>query len=64
MEHLFSLYERLTALLALATKTKPKRGSKGIYSKPIAPGKSTPQSEADAAHCYSVMEESPPLEAK
>ena len=54
VEFLFELYEKLTAPLIAATK--PKRARK---IRPIPPGKSTAQSEADAAHYY-FKEEPPP----
>jgi len=51
VEFLFQLYEKITAPLIVATK--PKRTRK------LPPGKSTPQSEADAAHFYFNEEPSP-----
>ena len=56
--YLFQLYEQLAASLGLTAK--PKRHGNAIRPKPLPQGKATPQSEADAAHHYSVQEESPP----
>ena len=58
VEFLFARYEQLTAPLDLTAK--PKRAGKAVQAKPLPQGKGTPQSEADAAHYYSVEEESPP----
>ena len=60
IEHLFVLYEKLTAPLAPTAKTKSKRAGKSSRPQPVSPGQSTPQSEADAAHFYHIMEEPPP----
>ena len=62
VEFLFARYEQLTAPLALTAP--PKRAGKADHSKPLPQGKATPQSEADAAHHYSVQEESPPYRTK
>ena len=62
IEYLFALYEQLTAPLALTAK--PKRSGKAVRPKPLPQGKGTPQSEADAAHHYSVHEEAPPYRVK
>ena len=62
VEYLFALYEQLTAPLALTAK--PKRSGKAVRPKPLPQGKGTPQSEADAAHHYSVHEEAPPYRVK
>ncbi len=62
VEYLFALYEQLTAPLGLTAK--PKRGGKAVRAKPLPQGKGTPQSEADAAHHYSVHEEAPPYRVK
>jgi hypothetical protein len=58
VEYLFQLYEQLTAPLAPTAKVKRRR--KADMPAIISPGKSTPQSDADAAHFYSAMEESTP----
>lgn len=44
----------------LATPVNYKRTRKAASPKPIPPGKSTPESEALAAHFYSAKEEPPP----
>ena len=62
VEYLFARYEALTAPLALTAQ--PKRAGKADHSKPLPQGKGTPQSEADAAHYYSVEEETPPYRVK
>ena len=54
VEFLFQLYEKLTTPLMAASK--PKRSRKAA-AKPIPEGKSTVQSEMDAAHFYSAKEE-------
>ena len=58
VEHLFQLYEKLTA--PLVSPVSYKRTRKAASSKRLPQGKSTPESEALAAHFYSVMEEPPP----
>ena len=73
VEFLFSLYEKLTApLLPATSKAKGKRAQSssappkklkgktpGLYSQKLPTGKSTPESEAFAAHFYFVKEEPP-----
>ena len=73
VEFLFSLYEKLTAPLLPATpKTKGRRSqtaattppsgkqkTPGLYAQKIPPGKSTPESEAGAAHFWTAKEEPP-----
>ncbi len=60
VEFLFQLYEKLTAPLLAAAKAKRARK---IPAQKIPNGKSTPQSEADAAHFY-FKEEPPPYGTK
>ncbi|MBI3876824.1 MAG: class I SAM-dependent DNA methyltransferase [Verrucomicrobia bacterium] len=67
VEFLFALYEKLTAPLIAAAKPRRGHRAKGSYFEPPPPpskalpqGKSTPQSEADAAHFYLAKEEPPP----
>ncbi len=58
VEHLFALYERLTAPLLPAEKPKRTRKPAGLYTKKqkaAATGESTPQSEADAAHFHGII---------
>jgi len=58
VEFLFQLYEKLTAPLVAAAK--PKRVLPVPAAKPLPRGRSTPQSEADAAHFYCAKEEPTP----
>ena len=65
VEHLFRLYEQLTAPLLPATKTKRTRKTTGLYTqkpKPVPTGKPTPESQASAAHFHGPIgkEDSPP----
>jgi hypothetical protein len=63
MEFLFALYEQLTAPLVAAAKPKRERKAKPLYAQkppPLPPGKSTPESEALAAHFYFMAKEEPP----
>lgn len=62
VEYLFQLYEQLTA--PLVAPVRYKRTRKAALPKPIPPGKSTPESEALAAHFYSAKEEPPPYRTK
>ena len=74
VEHLFSLYEKLTApLLPATSKTRARRSktaapapragqqkTPGLYAQKLKPpptGKSTPESEAAAAHFWGIQEE-------
>ena len=65
VEHLFSLYEKLTApLLPTTPKTRARnprqKKAPGLYAqklKPPATGESTPESEAAAAHFWGIREE-------
>ena len=62
VEFLFSLHEKLTAPLLPATPKTRGRKPKGLYFQkrpPLPQGKSTPESEALAAHFYSVNEAPP-----
>ena len=65
VEHLFALYERLTAPLAPTTPKKRSRKPTGLYAqkqKEVPTGQSTPESEAAAAHYHLIVgkEEPPP----
>jgi hypothetical protein len=58
VEHLFALYDRLTAPLALTTTTRRGRKPKGLYAqkqKELPTGKGTPESEAAAAHYHMTI---------
>lgn len=59
VEHLFALYEQLTAPLIPAA-AKPKRTPRKKPATPAAPAPNSVQAEMDAAHFYSVKEEPPP----
>ena len=67
VEHLFALYEKLTAPLAPTKPKRPAKKPKELYSqkqKKAPTGKSTPESEAAAAHFHITgMEEPPPYRA-
>ena len=61
VEHLFRLYEQLTAPLLPATPARKRRGRKTQDAPPPAPPVPNPdQAAADAAHFYSPKEEPPP----
>ena len=65
VEHLFRLYEQLTAPLLPATQVKRTRKATGLYAqKPrkVPTGTATPESEAAAAHFHTLFgkEDSPP----
>ena len=73
VEYLFSLYEKLTApLLPITPKTKGRRSqtaatkpgsgkakTPALYAQKLPQGKSTPESEAYAAHFYFMAKEEP-----
>lgn len=71
VEFLFALYEKLTAPLVAAAKTKTARRKPGtVYPAtppppppPQHPGPNPDQAAADAAHFYSAKEEAPPYHA-
>lgn len=59
VEHLFALYEQLTAPLIPAA-AKPRRIPRKKSATPTAPAPNSVQAEMDAAHFYSVKEDPTP----
>ena len=64
VEFLFALYEKLTAPLLPAAKSRRARSNpppaRGLYAKKLPQGKSTTESVAAAAHFHFFAEQPPP----